>query len=181
SAKSRRCDDDHYQQDESDPRTWRRGGHGFGNRHGARAPARGFQLSLTRAVIEAIQTIEDPERLVWRGTPADRRFQPPSRFARFAAIERGYAVVQQFFRFTLSLGERASSAIDVRAGAGMIPVEEQRSRPDVDRLIVLSGEIVIEAGEEQLLDLRLTIRFRHGPMRARPVGPKRGGHSFGCE
>jgi glutamate formiminotransferase / 5-formyltetrahydrofolate cyclo-ligase len=84
--------------------------------------------------------------------------------------------VQQFFRFTLSLGERASGAIDVRTGAGMIPVEEQRSGPDVDRLIVLSGEIVIETGEEELLDLRLTIRFRHGLMRARRVVTKRVGH-----
>jgi glutamate formiminotransferase / 5-formyltetrahydrofolate cyclo-ligase len=179
SAKGRGCHDDHDQQHERDPRPWRGGG--LGNRHGASAPARGFHLSLTRAVIESIQTIEDRERLVWRSALANRRFQQPARFARLAAIERGYPVVQQLFRFTLSLGERAASAIDVGTGAGMITVEEQRSRPDVDRLIVLSGEIVIEADEEQLLDLRLTIRFRHGLMRARRVVTKRVGHRFGFE
>jgi glutamate formiminotransferase len=181
SAKGGGDDDDHDQQHENGPRTWRCGGHGLGNRHGARASARGFHLRMARAVIEPIQTIEDGKRLVRRRALADRRFQQPARFAGLATIERGYAVVQQFFRFPLSLGERASSAIDVRAGAGMIAVQEQCSRPDVDRLIVLSGEIVIEAGEEQLLDLRFAIRFRHGLMRARRFVTKPVGHRFGFE
>jgi hypothetical protein len=44
----------------------------------------------------------------------------------------------------------------------MIAIEEERARPDIDRLFVLRGEVVIEAGEEQLFDLGVAIGLRRG-------------------
>ena len=72
------------------------------------------------------------------------------------------AVLQQLFGLALPLGQRAARAFDVGAGTRVVAIEKQRARPDVDRLFVLAGEVVIEAGEQQLLDLGFAIRFRHG-------------------
>ena len=39
----------------------------------------------------------------------------------------------------------------------MAAIEEQHARPDVDRELVLAGEVVIEPGEQQLFDSRVAI------------------------
>ncbi len=139
-------------------------------RHRAGAPARGIRLGLARALLESIQAIENRERFVGRRALTDGGLQQTTRLARLAAIEGRDAVVQQFLGLALPFGERAASPFDVGAGTRMVAVEKQRARPDVDRLIVVAGEVVIEAGEQQLLDLGLTIRVRHGLVRARGVG-----------
>src|SRR4029077_20339495 len=112
-------------------------------------------------------------RFVGRCALTDGGLQQTSRLARLASIECRDAVVKQFLRLALSLCERASSPFDVCPGTRMVSVEKQRSRPDVDRLIVLAGELVVEAGNQQLLDLALGIRFRHGLVGARGVVTKR--------
>ena len=93
-------------------------------------------------------------------------------------MERGNAGLQQLFGLPLALGERASRAFDVGTGALMAAVEKQRPRPDVDGLIVLPGEIVIEARQEQLFDLRIAIGIRRAIERAGTVGTKRVGHRW---
>ena len=52
----------------------------------------------------------------------------------------------------LLLRLRAARAIDVGAGAIVIAIEKEHPGPEVDRLLELTGEIVIEAGDQQILD-----------------------------
>ena len=106
-----------------------------------------------------------------------RRLQQPARLVAVAALERRDAGLQQLFGFALPLGQRAARPLDVRARPRVAAIEKQRARPDVDGLVVLGGEVVIEAGEQELLDLRVAIRIRRGVVRARAVGAKRIGHS----
>ena len=92
---------------------------------------------------------------------------------RVAAVERGHAALQQFLGLPLPLGERAARPIDVRARAGVAAVEKQRARPDVDGEFVVGGEVMVEAGEQQLLDFGIAIRVRRGiecPRRIRARG-----------
>src|SRR2546430_3753244 len=56
----------------------------------------------------------------------------------------------------------SSDLLDIRARAGMAAIEEQRARPDVDGFLVTGGEVMIEAGEQELLDLRFAIRVQIG-------------------
>jgi len=46
----------------------------------------------------------------------------------------------------------------------MATVDEQRARPDVNRELVLTGEVMVEAAQQQLLDagLAITLRFERG-------------------
>ena len=86
--------------------------------------------------------------------------QQPARGLRLAALKRGGARVDQLFAFALTFGDRAARALDVRAGACVTAIEEQGPRPDVDGEIVLAGEVVIEAAQEQLFEARFAIVFR---------------------
>jgi hypothetical protein len=55
----------------------------------------------------------------------------------------------------------------------MAAVEKQRAGPDVDRLFELGREVVVKAGEQQLLDLGVPILVRRGIDLARSIGRKR--------
>ncbi len=79
--------------------------------------------------------------------------------------------MRQLFGFALPLGEGAPRPIDVRARTGVAAIEKQHAAPHVDRRFVLRREIVIQAGEEQLLDLRVVIGVGRGE-RALAVGAK---------
>ena len=114
------------------------------------------------AGFEAVQAIEHRERLVRRRAAVDRGLQQPARFVAVAALERRDAVLQQLFGLALPLGQRAARALDVGARARVAAIEKQRARPDVDRVLVAGGEVVVEADEQQLLDLRVAIRGRRG-------------------
>src|SRR5438067_703051 len=54
----------------------------------------------------------------------------------------------------------AAAAASSGARPRMTPIEKQRTGPDVDRLLILRGKVVVEADEEQLLDLRIAIGFQ---------------------
>ena len=69
-------------------------------------------------------------------------------------------MLQQFLRLALTLRHRAARTLDVGARPRMTPIEKQRTGPDVDRLLILCGKVVVEADEEQLLDLRIAIGFQ---------------------
>jgi hypothetical protein len=71
--------------------------------------------------------------------------------SRFVCFE---SPVQQLLGFALPLGDRGAGAVNVRAGPVVIAVEKHDTRPDVDRLLVVSGEVVIEAGNEKFFDAR---------------------------
>ena len=95
------------------------------------------------------------------------------RFTRVAAIEREETAVEQLVPMALALGDRAAGAFDVSAGTGMTAVDEQHARPDVDRLIVLVGEVVRQAGEQELFDVRIAVTIRDVSSGGRTVGSKR--------
>ena len=57
-------------------------------------------------------------------------------------------------------GKPEEIALTSGASAGVAAVEKERAAPDVDRELVARGEIVVEADEQQLLDLRVAIRRR---------------------
>jgi hypothetical protein len=84
--------------------------------------------------------------------------------------------VEQRFCFALPFCLRAPGALDVRAGAGVAPVEKKRTGPDVDGLVKLSGKVVIEPGKQELLDLRIAFSPGRGLWQARRLGAERIGH-----
>ena len=88
-------------------------------------------------------------------------------------MKRRDSVLQQFLGLALAFGEGAARPLDVRACPGVAAIEKQHARPDADGVVVLRGEVVIEPGEQQLLDLRVAIRFRRGSEGAGAVGAKR--------
>ena len=99
-----------------------------------------------------------------------------ARRAGVAAVERRTAGVQQLVALALPLGDRAAGPLDVGAGPGVAAIDEQHARPDVDRELVLLGEIMVEPGEQELLDAGVAIALRHvGPV-GRTVGTERIGH-----
>ena len=94
-----------------------------------------------------------------------------------AAALHEYPRVQQLVPFALAFGDRRAGALDVGPGPRVAAVEKEHPRPDVDRELVLTVEIVVESGEEQLLDSRVgafrvakRIRHQDGPIYiSRPV------------
>jgi hypothetical protein len=106
----------------------------------------------------------------------DRRLQQSPRFVTVAAIQRGRAFLQQLLGPSLTLGERAARPVDVGTGARVAPIKKERARPDIDRLFVSLGKVMIEAGEQKLLDFRVAISLRRVVDRACGVGAERIGH-----
>src|SRR5262249_7976490 len=146
----------------------------------SRAAARPGRLNA-RADVQPIEAIEKRQRLLRGSAAVDRRPEQAPGLLAIAAIEGCHAGVQQLFGLTLPLGERAARPLDVRTRASVAPVEKQRSRPDVDGLLVVRGKIVVKAGQQQLFDLAVAISFRGLLKRPSAVGAKRIGHMLGCE
>ena len=62
--------------------------------------------------------------------------------------------MEQFLRFPLPFGNRLARALDVRARAIVIALEEDDARPDIDRLFVFGCEVMIKTGDEKFFDAR---------------------------
>ena len=131
--------------------------------------------------MDSIDTRQERERHIVRTATLNRGVQHLARRLELSAFERRHAVVQQLLRLALLFGHRASGAIDVRARARVIAIEKQRAGPDVDRLGVVSGKILIEARNEKALDFGVALcvaagrgrRFA-GWIRAERIGHARG-------
>ena len=65
--------------------------------------------------------------------------------------------MQQLVGMSLTFGQGAARPFDVGTCPGMSTVEEEHAGPDVHRLLVAPGEVVIESREEELLDTRIAI------------------------
>ena len=129
--------------------------------------------SMTGERAEAIEPIEDRQRFVGRRPAVDRGLHEAPRFTAVAALERRDAALQQLLGLPLALGQGAARPLDVGTGTRVTAIEKQHACPDADRVIVLCGEVMIEAGEQQLLDFRVAIRFRRGSESAGAFGTKR--------
>ncbi len=84
----------------------------------------------------------------------------PARLSDLATAIRNRPAVQQLFGFTLPLGLRTASPLDVGARSRVRAIEKQDARPYIDRLIVLAGEVAIEPVEQQLFDSGVAISRR---------------------
>ena len=77
---------------------------------------------------------------------------------------------------------RSASALRARSmyarALAWLRIEEQGACPDVDRLLVLCGEVVVQTREQELLDLRIPIRSRRFLERMSWVVAKRFGHKM---
>ena len=130
---------------------------------------------------DSTQARKDRARFVRRGSTFDGAFEQAPGSRDVAAIERRHTAFEELLRLALPLGQRGTGPFDVRTRARMMPVEEQRARPDVDRLIVAPGEVLIEPVEQQLLDLGIPIRLRRGMNGGGVIAPKRIRHGLGEE
>jgi len=65
--------------------------------------------------------------------------------------------MQALFGFPLAFGQCASRAFDIRASPAMATLQERDARPDIDRLLIVTTEVVIKTGQQQLFDTRCAI------------------------
>jgi len=65
-----------------------------------------------------------------------------------AGVVGGDSGMEKFFGLAVALGQRAARTFDVRASAVMVAFEEDHPRPHADRVLVVSGEIMIEPEEQ---------------------------------
>jgi hypothetical protein len=110
--------------------------------------------------LEAIETLEQRERLFSRGAVLDRGAKQPSGHFGLAALKGVRTRVNELLALALTFGNRAARALDVRPRTGVTAIDEQGPRPDVDRQIVLTGKVVIEPAQEQLFEARFAIVLR---------------------
>ena len=127
-------------------------------------------------VFEPFDPSEQGERFFRRRPMIDGRGDQLTRFRRLPTIECRTADVQQFFALPQPLRYRPTRPLDIGACPRMPTVDEQDAGPDVDREIVLFREIMVEAGEKQLLDPGITVAFRHVAPPRVTVGAQRIGH-----
>lgn len=102
---------------------------------------------------KALQALQQRERLFRTDTPLDRTREQTPGVCGVAALKCRDAGLQQLLGFALTLRDRTTRPFDVRSGARVIAIEEQHAGPDADCEFVLTAEIMVEAGEKQVLDL----------------------------
>jgi len=121
-------------------------------------------LLLHAGRLEAIEALEQGERFIGDRTVLDSRHEETSRGFRFPSLESRGSGVDELLTFPLPLGDRPARPFDVRSRPGMATIDEQRARPDVNRELVLTGEVMIEAAQQQFLDagLAIALRFERG-------------------
>ena len=116
-----------------------------------------FECAYCRRNRELIRDLQARHRDVLRGSPIEGRGDELARRVDVSPIEGGLTAVKQLFRLSLPFSYGAARALDVRTGAGMSAIEKQHARPDMNRLLVTPAEIVIEAGQQKLLNFRVPV------------------------
>jgi hypothetical protein len=120
-----------------------------------RRPARGpLTLRCWSHRIEAPKALQEYEREVVGAPLFDCTRQQFTCPLQIACLIRSDPLVQTLFGFALPLGKRAARAFDVRTSAPMATLEKGHPRPDIDRLFVITTEVVVETGQQQLFDTR---------------------------
>src|SRR5262245_13204941 len=107
-----------------------------------------------------MQTIKEWQHLVGRRPTVDCSLKQPFRFIPISVSKRRDAPLKQLLRFALPLGQRAPRAINIRPRARMTSIEKERACPDVDRLFVARGEVMVEASDQQSFDFGVTLGIR---------------------
>jgi hypothetical protein len=121
----------------------------------------------------SVQPVEEQQRRVAGPALLHRSRQQVARRRDVTGIVGVDPGVDEFLALALLLGEGTARPLDVRAGTAVAALEEDDAGPDVDRLLIAAGEILIEAGEEQLFDAGIAVRIGG---RAACTGWERIGH-----
>ena len=82
----------------------------------------------------------------------DHLRQTRTRIGSAATVEQRRHRLQRLIGAALPLGDRPARPLDVRARTGVMPVEEQDTCPDVDRVLEPSLKIVPKPLGEQAFD-----------------------------
>ena len=106
---------------------------------------------------EPIDPFQHALGIVLRRAAVERVGDEAASTGDIASLKRLNPLMKDRLRLPLQLGLRAARAIDIRTRAIVVPIEEQHARPEVDRLFVLTEEVLVEPGKEQLLDARITL------------------------
>jgi hypothetical protein len=109
--------------------------------------------------LQAIDPVEQRERFLGDGALFDRRHEETPCSVCFAALERRGPRVDELFSLSLPLGYRPACPLDVCPRSGMAPIDEQRAGPDVNGKLVLTGEVVVQAIQQEFLDTRFPIQL----------------------
>lgn len=125
---------------------------------------------------QSVETLEQRECFLACDAVFDSQAQQPPGGIWVALLKSRRARVNQFVAFALPLGDRASRPLDVGPCSRVTTIDEQRAGPDVDRKLVLSGEVVIEAAQQQLFEASFAIVLRFEIGRCRRV--RVGSHKF---
>jgi hypothetical protein len=120
------------------------------------------------ADFETIDASQHAEGQVVRGALIERVAQQRASAAHLSTIECLEPLMDQRFGRALLLCLRAARAIDIGAGSIMIAIEEEHARPKVDGGFEFAREVVVETGDEQMLDARIVFGavMRRGRARA---------------
>jgi len=112
---------------------------------------------VTRAGVKTIDASKDTERHIMRGTLLQRVTQQCTRAHHLAFVKRFETLVNQRLGNPLLLSLGAPRSIDIGARAIVGAIEEQDACPQTDGGFELAREIVIEPGNEKILDSRVVI------------------------
>jgi hypothetical protein len=132
-------------------------------------------VTSRHADIEAIDAAEDTEGEVVGRAAIESVAQQQARPFDVSAVEGVEALMHERLVLALAFGLCASSAFDVRACAIVVPIEEQHAGPEVDGGFEPTGEVLIEPGDEELLDTRI-FPGTTGPFGRTRSGGERIGH-----
>jgi hypothetical protein len=77
--------------------------------------------------------------------PLDNASDQLAREVVLASVECRDPLIEELFRFAVTLRERAPRPLDVRASAIVSALQKDHARPHIDGLVVVSREIVVKA------------------------------------
>src|SRR5512147_1862899 len=98
-----------------------------------------------------MEPLEKELRRVAVSAAIDGAGQQRSRREEITGVVGGHAFLYERLDFALAFGHEPARAIDIRLGAAVSAIEKRHPGPDVDRLLVAAGKILIEASQEQPL------------------------------
>ena len=112
--------------------------------HAARRNSFALQGQIKPGPRELLHASEQHQRLVTWGTLIHGTRQQVAGVFNLSGFVRFEAAMQELLGFALPLRNGSACSIDVRSRAIVIAVEKDDARPDVDRLFVFRGEVVVE-------------------------------------
>lgn len=105
--------------------------------------------------VQPLDALDDFVQIGARGTTLEGSLEQLPRSRHVAAGEQLLRLLHQRIGLALSFGLRTPRPFDVGTCPIVMPIEEQHASPEMDGVFVAMSEVLVESGEEQLLDARL--------------------------